>query len=199
MGVQSDDRLWAEIRCGSTAAFAALFERHAPTLFAYLLRRTADAWAADDLLSTTFLEAWRRRDVAVEKGAVLAWLYGIATNVLHNQRRSTRRYKAALARLAPPGDEPGFAADVVDRIEQEARLESVLVALRKLPQHEQDVIALVLWSELSYEEAARALGVAVGTVRSRLARARSRLRELDVSDGHVEKEAAAERIRANEP
>jgi RNA polymerase sigma-70 factor (ECF subfamily) len=72
----------------------------------------------------------------------------------------------------------------VERADDERRMKRLLVRVSELPQGEQDVLALCVWSELSYEAAASALGVPVGTVRSRLSRARSRLRELDAATGH---------------
>jgi RNA polymerase sigma-70 factor (ECF subfamily) len=164
-----------------TARFAQLFDRHANELLRYCFRRTADAALAEDLVSIVFLEAWRRRGDLRGDVDARPWLYGIATNVARQQWRSRRRHAAALARIAGHGRVDESAADVVAR-EQEMR--AVLAGVARLPRRDQDVLALCVWSELSYEEAARALGVPVGTVRSRLARARRRLREtadVDVS------------------
>jgi RNA polymerase sigma-70 factor (ECF subfamily) len=77
---------------------------------------------------------------------------------------------------------PDPADDVAAHVDDERRMKQLLARLSELPRGEQDVVALCVWSELSYEDAAAALGVPVGTVRSRLSRARGRLRELDVSD-----------------
>jgi RNA polymerase sigma-70 factor, ECF subfamily len=179
-----DSVLWARSAEGDTGAFALLFERHSKAIYNYCFRRVGDWSAAEDLLSVVFLEAWRRRDKQLPPGKVLPWLYGIATNVVRNRRRAERRYHAALARV--PADEPAadFAEEAVDRADDERQLHRALALLAKLPRRQQDVFVLCAWSGLSYEDAAFALGVPVGTVRSRLARARGALQELDRAERH---------------
>jgi RNA polymerase sigma factor (sigma-70 family) len=113
--------------------------------------------------------------------SLLPWLYGVATNVLRNRSRSLRRYRAALERI-PRGHEPDFADDIADRLGDEEQMRHVLEAIELLPKRDQDVLALCVSSELTYEEAAVALNLPVGTVRSRLSRARARLRnEAEIS------------------
>lgn len=175
----TDDQLWGRVRRADTDALAALFRRHADTIYNYCFRRLGDWSAAEDMVSMVFFEAWRRRDSDVLPGKVLPWLYGIANNVVRNRRRSERRYSAALSRLPPEGPTPDPADDAVARADDERQMQHLLAALAELPSHEQDVVALCIWSELSYDDAASALGVPVGTVRSRLARARLHLRELE--------------------
>jgi RNA polymerase sigma-70 factor, ECF subfamily len=161
----------------SPAGFGTLFERHGRAIYNYCFRRTADWSAAEDITSVVFLEAWRKRkDVRPHGASVLPWLYGVATNVLRNRSRSLRRHRAALERL-PRGHEPDFADDVAERLDDEHLMRAVLDTFRALPKRDQDVLALCVWSELSYEEAAVALDVPVGTIRSRLSRARARLRD----------------------
>jgi RNA polymerase sigma factor (sigma-70 family) len=156
-----------------SVAFAGMYDAHAADLLRYLWRRCGDRAQAEDLLSVVFLEAWRRRAALRPGAATRPWLYGIATNVLRNHRRSLRRHRAALERIAAAAPTCAPAADEQAAIQ--ARLADALDALRRLPRREQDVVALCVWTQLSYEEAAAALGVPVGTVRSRLSRARSRL------------------------
>jgi RNA polymerase sigma factor (sigma-70 family) len=157
------------------ASFGTLFERHGRAVYNYCFRRTADWAAAEDLASVVFLEAWRRRkDVRLEGDSLLPWLYGVATNVVRNRNRALRRYRRALERFSHEV-EADFADDVAERVDDERQMRGVLEAIRVLPKREQDVLALCVWSELSYEEAAVALNVPVGTVRSRLFRARARL------------------------
>jgi RNA polymerase sigma factor (sigma-70 family) len=142
-------------------------------------------WAlAEDLTSIVFLEAWRKREkVRLEGELALPWLLGVATNVLRNRRRSQWRHRAALQRVPREhGDE--FADDADARLDDERRMRAVLRSLADLPKREQDVVALCVWAELSYEEAASALELPIGTVRSRLSRARARMRELTAESGH---------------
>jgi RNA polymerase sigma factor (sigma-70 family) len=179
MAELTDIELWARAVAGDAGAFGVLFERHARAIYNYLFRRCADWSVAEDLTSVVFLDAYRRRGtVRMEDGKVLPWLYGVATNVLHNQRRSLRRHAAALRRLPPPEPQPGFGADAADRIDAEREMRVVVAALRSLSRADREVVGLCLWSELSYEDAAIALGVPVGTVRSRLSRARRRLAQM---------------------
>ena len=117
---------------------------------------------------------------------MLPWLYGIATNVIRNQRRSERRFAAALRRMPSPPPEATFTDGVDERLGDEKQIGRALDLLSQLPRHERDIFALCAWMELSYEDAALALGVPVGTVRSRLSRARRRLRELESATGHEE-------------
>jgi RNA polymerase sigma factor (sigma-70 family) len=191
--VEHDDLLWWSARNGDAEAFATLFERHAKAIYNYCFRRVGDWSAAEDLLSVVFLEAWRRRDKELPPGKVLPWLYGIATNVVRNRRRSERRYRMALARVpaTPPEDDFGAAVDV--RLDDERRMRDALALLKTLPRGQQDVFVLCAWGDLSYEDAAFALGVPVGTIRSRLARARRSLAELDAAHGHRQGETRSVR------
>jgi RNA polymerase sigma-70 factor (ECF subfamily) len=172
---------------GDERAFSELYERHASTIYNYLFRRIADWSEAEDLTAVVFLEAFRKRaDVVVVEGKVLPWLYGIATNVLRNRRRALWRHRGLLAQLESRGD--AVAADVADRAAATQQMRAVLGRIASLPRRQQDVVALCIWSGLNYEEAAAALDVPVGTVRSRLARARAALTELDSASGHTEDE-----------
>lgn len=169
-----DEALWSAASGGDERAFQALYERHADTIYNYLFRRLADWSEAEDLTAVVFMEAFRRRgDAVIVDGKLLPWLYGIATNVLRNRRRTHWRNRRLLTRLAQERSEP--AASLSDRIEATERMRSLLEQTKELPRAQQDVLALCIWSGLSYEEAAAALGVPVGTVRSRLARARDAL------------------------
>ena len=185
----SDADLWARSRAGDADSFGLLFERHAKLIFNFCFRRIGDRAAAQDMLSVVFLEAWRRRDKELPSDKVLPWLYGIATNVVRHQRRSERRFGAALSRLPRTDPEPDFADFAVERLDAEQQAQRALAALGALPQREQDVFVLCVGTELTYEDVATALGLPVGTVRSRLSRARARLRELGASFGHEQSES----------
>jgi RNA polymerase sigma-70 factor (ECF subfamily) len=195
----SDADLWTRSRAGDRDAFGALFERHAKLIYNYCFRRVGSWATAEDLLSLVFLEAWRRRGKDLPPDKVLPWLYGIATNVVRSQRRSERRFAAALRRVRAPEPEPDFSEESDERVDDEWQLQGALELLRRLPRREQDVFALCAWMDLSYEDAALALGVPVGTVRSRLSRARARLRELDPGFGHEQGESPTTFQEARQP
>lgn len=159
--------------------FSELFDAHFDTVFTFCFRRTADRALAEDLASTVFLEAWRRReDVDLTGRPPLGWLLGVATNVLRNSRRATRRHRAVLERIAP-AVEPAFTDAADSRLDDERAMSGVRAAVAGLPRREREVLELVAWAELSYADAATALGVPIGTVRSRLSRARTRLGLID--------------------
>ena len=184
MGELTDAALWQRAAAGDTAAFGTIFERHATTVYNYCFRRTGNWAQAEELTAIVFLEAWRRRtQVQLERDEAIPWLLGVATNVLRNLRRSQRRHGAALERL-PRERVADFTADVDARLDDERQMRATLRALDKLQRSDQDVLALCVWEELTYEQAALALGIPVGTVRSRLSRARARLRELSSNPGH---------------
>lgn len=181
----SDADLWRRASRDDTDAFAELFDRHADSVYAFCFRRTADWGLAEDLTSVTFLEAWRRRRVRLRSSSVLPWLLGIATNVVRNQHRAKRRYADLLGRL--PSLEPSrdFADDLAERLDAERAMGAVLALVRRLPRHEQDVLALCVWQGLDTRDAASALGVREPTVRTRLFRARRRLKALAAASSGV--------------
>jgi RNA polymerase sigma factor (sigma-70 family) len=184
MGEPTDAELWQRAAGGESAAFGTLFERHGRLVYNFCFRRTADWAQAEELTSVVFLEAWRRRrEVHLEASSAIPWLLGVATNVLRNARRAQRRHRAALERL-PREHEPDFSTAVDARLDDERQMAAVLRVVGKLPRADQEILALCAWEGLSYEEAALALGTPVGTVRSRLSRARARLRELAGDSGH---------------
>lgn len=171
--------LVAGLRADDPEALATLFDRYADRIYNHCFRAMGDWAEAEDATATVFLEVWRHRSrVQAHDGSALPWLYGVATNVCRNLTRSGRRRRRGLAALPPPPVEPDLAERVVDRLSSTARMQRVLVAIRELPVREQEVLGLVAWSGLSYEQAAAALDVPVGTVRSRLSRARARLSAL---------------------
>ncbi|GGR67372.1 hypothetical protein GCM10010269_02670 [Streptomyces humidus] len=172
-------RLRGRVRGGERAAFGELYELYATAVYNHALRLTGDWSVAEEVMSETFLAAWRgREDVAVEGGSLRPWLFGIATNKARNADRSLRRRLAFLARRASGAQEvDDFAEEISGRVDDARRLADVRRVLGRLRRHEREVIALCVWGGLDYAQAAEALGVPVGTVRSRLSRARARLRE----------------------
>jgi RNA polymerase sigma factor (sigma-70 family) len=157
-------------------AFGELFRRYSRAVYAYCARRTGDLHLAEDLTSVVFLEAFRRRRrMQLVSTSVLPWLLGVANNVTRNAERSLRRYRSALGRVPPPPDLASAEDDAIERIAAEEALARAIEALRQLSPAERDIVLLVLWSDLSYADAASSLGIPIGTVRSRLASARHKL------------------------
>lgn len=145
-------------------------------------------WAvAEDVVSLTFLEAWRLRGrLEPDDADVRPWLFGIATNVLRNITRTARRHRAAMRRLPPRDPVPDFAGELVGRLEDCERIAAARAALDRLSRNDREIIMLCVWGGLDYAATAEALGITVGTVRSRLSRARTRLRELTETTMHKE-------------
>jgi RNA polymerase sigma-70 factor (ECF subfamily) len=171
--------LRARVRAGDQDAFGVLFEEYARAVYNHAFRLTGDWSTAEEVVSLTFLEAWRLRGtIRAEGDSLLPWLLGIALNVSRNVARAARRQQAAMSRLPPAPGVPDFADELASRIDDAARLEVVRTAVRGLRRGEREVLALCVWSGLNYAEAAEALMVPVGTVRSRLSRARRKLQRL---------------------
>jgi RNA polymerase sigma-70 factor (ECF subfamily) len=176
----------ALVRAGDPDAFGQLYEQHARAVYNHAFRITADWSVAEDVMAMTFLEAWRLRDrIEPEGESLLPWLLGIATNTARNITRSTRRHRAAMSRLPQREDlAPDIADEAVSRLDDAERLSAVHAVLAKLRRTEREVLALCAWSGLDYAAAAEALGIPVGTVRSRLSRARTKLRKLAGEELH---------------
>jgi RNA polymerase sigma-70 factor (ECF subfamily) len=176
-------RTTAGERSPEVAEHVAAWDAHANRIYRYCFRRTGDSALAEDLTSLVFLEAWRRRgEVSLSAEAQLPWLYGVATNVLRNQRGSQRRYEAALARLPLAKPEPDFTDLVSDRVAAEQRMRSILAELESLSDVEREVLALWVWEGLTPQEVAASLAIPQLTVRTRLHRARVQLGRLTTAD-----------------
>ncbi|MGI3783582.1 MAG: RNA polymerase sigma factor, partial [Janthinobacterium lividum] len=178
----ADAALWAELVRGESRALGELFDRYSRQVYNFAFRRTASWVLAEEVTQATFVSAWRRsRSVEGRFTTGRGWLFGIAENECRNAVRGAIRAGRLQSRLLDVA-ETGAVADPADlvpeRIDAERRMAAVRHALRRLPIHEQRTIELVVWSGFSTAEAATALGVAEGTVKSRLSRARSRLSQL---------------------
>lgn len=170
----SDEALLAACGVGDAAALGALFDRHHEAVFRLVSRllRT-DAAETDDLVQTTFLEAWKSARGYTGKGSVKSFLYGIAANTVRHHLRSTRRRRDAHAEWPAPlhGGGPDEAAV---RSQQVALLAA---ALDRLPHELRTVYVLCDLEELPGVEAARVLGLRDGTLWRRLHEARRALRD----------------------
>lgn len=170
----------ADLIAGSAAQpeqFAVLFRRHSGALHRYVARRLGPD-AAEDIVAEVFLTAFRQRDrYQTAQPDARPWLYGIATNLIGRHRRAEVRMYRALARTgADPVTEP-FTDQVEDRVIAAGTARPLAAALARLPAAYRNALLLVAWGDLTYEQAAVSLGVPVGTVRSRISRARARLRQ----------------------
>jgi RNA polymerase sigma-70 factor (ECF subfamily) len=163
----------------SPAAFGEIFDRHATTLFRYFVRRVGPD-DADSLLGDLFRIAFERRQAFdTTRAEARPWLYGIASNLLARHRQREARRLDATARLVHTSvTATDQLADVDDRLDASRLWGEVAAAIAELPQGERDALLLYAWEGMAYEQIATALEVPVGTVRSRLNRARGRLREL---------------------
>jgi len=158
--------------------FAVLFDRHAPHIYRYLARRVGRQ-VADDLVAETFLAAFAKRDrYDLGHPDARPWLYGIATNLVNQQRRDeVRQYRIKQASTAEP-EVPGPAERVAADVTAQAMRPLLTAALAALAAGDRDVLLLIAWEQLTYREVSRALGIPVGTVRSRLNRARRKVRQV---------------------
>jgi RNA polymerase sigma-70 factor, ECF subfamily len=153
------------------ADFERVFERHFTAVFRYLRRRVGPQ-VAEDLAAETFARAFAgRRTYDRARPDARPWLFGIATNVLRAHWQQGLR--PARAEVLEPGRDDAAASE--DRLDAAAAVARHAAALRALPAEQLEVLLLVGVAELTYRETAEALGVAVGTVRSRLSRARAQL------------------------
>lgn len=177
----SDPGLWRCVIAGDADAFVNVYEALADAVFGFCLRRTGDWEAAEDCTSLVFLEAWRLRTTLRDESAGLSWLFGLAHNVVRNAARARRRHLALLAKL-PLHDsdfDPGFESDAAERLDAAERAADLAAALSRLPKHQRDVLAIAGGTGFGPVEIARILNLPVGTVKSRLARGRRRLLDLD--------------------
>ena len=166
------------------AAFAELYDRHAVAIHRYASRRLAEA--ADDIMSETFLVAFERR-AAFDESVTDArpWLYGIATTLLKKHRRQEARAWRGLVAGGAAEQTVAVQGSVEaqdDRLDAELGIRRLATAIRRMPVRDRDALLLYAWGDLDYEGVARALDVPIGTVRSRLNRARRQLRQASGRD-----------------
>jgi RNA polymerase sigma-70 factor (ECF subfamily) len=173
------------------SAFGEIFDRHFAEIHRYLGRRVGAA-LADEVAAETFVAAFRSRgrydDRAVD---ARPWLFGIAANLVRRHWRTERRRLRAYARTGvdPICDE---TSEVERRVDAVAAAPELAAALASLSCGEREVLLLFAWADLSYEEISAALGIPAGTVRSRLSRARTHVRELMWPSGQVSVDGATE-------
>lgn len=168
-----DTAEWKAALEGDGRAFGLIYDRHSARLRRHAFSVASSAADVDDIVAIAFLEAWRRRaSVRFVDNSLLPWLLVTATNASHNLSRSARRYRALLDRLPAPTvhDTPG-GGEAED-------------ALRRMSLPDQQILTLSVVLGLTEPEVAEVLGIARGTVKSRLSRAKRRLAER-VSPAHI--------------
>jgi RNA polymerase sigma factor (sigma-70 family) len=156
--------------------FTEVFDRHYAEIHGYVARRLGPS-LAEDVASETFLIAFdRRRRYDVAYPSARPWLYGIASNLVARHRRAEVRRYRALARTDATDAVDSHAERVAGRLDARALRGRPSAALVEVADRDREVLLLVAWAQLGLEEAARALGIPAGTARSRLHRARRRMR-----------------------
>ena len=174
--MDTDEQLLAR-SATDPVSFEPLVERHSPALYAYLARRIPQA--AEDVLSEVWLSAYSgRATFDADRGPARGWLFGIARNaVVNHLRRPT-----ALPLGYGSAEDQGWDA-VDDRIDAQSSAPALFAAIRALPDAERELLLLVALDGLTPTEAGVAVGIPAGTARSRLHRARARIREqLDAAE-----------------
>jgi len=160
---------WVRVRAGDPAALGALFDRHEARLFRHACRLLTAREDAKDAVTIAFFELWRKRaSVRLVDGSPLPWLLNTVSHSARNLERSSRRYRTLIARAPREVATPELTGSDES---------GVLAALRRLPAREQSVVVLTVLEGYADREAAQTLGIPVGTVKSRLARARAKLRD----------------------
>ena len=176
---------------GNPALFGELYDRHASALYRYAARRAGE-FAADDVIAETFLVAWERLDsYDLNHDDARPWLFGIATNLLRRHHRTEARLLKTAAKSALRNSVADETDRVAARTDALAATGHIAMALKSMPAIDRDTLLLYAWGELTYEGIAAAMDVPVGTVRSRLNRARRTLRnELDPTQTELQGEDA---------
>ncbi len=175
--VRSDDSELIAESLRRPEAFAELFDRYSGLLYRYTSRRLGPE-SAEDLVGDTFAIAFAKRaryDLAYTDAR--PWLFGILTKLIsRHHRREAARYRAWERSVPPDAYVESPADQVAAGVTAQASRGELALALAALATGERDVLLLVAWGDFSYEEVARALDIPIGTVRSRLNRARRKVR-----------------------
>lgn len=176
----NEPALWELARGGDSGAFAMLYDRHRDRVFGQALRLMRSTHDAEDVTAVVFLELWRRRKtVTLVNETLIGWLLVTTNHVAHNFVRSMRRYRAVIDRIPPAQLEGGQEFDRIDeQLDSSARGRGVNSAFTQLSPNDQNIITLCVLEDFSLAEAASALHIPVGTVKSRLSRAKQRLSSL---------------------
>ncbi|WP_433352701.1 RNA polymerase sigma factor [Microtetraspora malaysiensis] len=174
---EADDASCIERSRRDPEVFAEVFRKHAPDITRYVTRRLGDD-AADDVVAETFLTAFRQRDgYDLSHRSARPWLYGIATNLMRRHVRTEVRQLRLVQRTGVDSVTASFSERSDERLSAEASGRRLAGALAALPKGHRDALLLVAWGGLSYLEVSEALNIRLGTVQSRINRARGKLRK----------------------
>lgn len=174
---RTDAGLWLEATTGTERSFGVLFERYRIRVFRKAYAHLKSVHDAEDVVAIVFLEAWRSRaKVRIVDGSILPWLLSVTSYVLLNQARGTRRWQRLLAALPEPEEQADHADDVLGRLNQNAQLRAVYDAMTTLNAQERSIIDLIVIEELPVATVAAVLDIPIGTVKSKLHRAREKIR-----------------------
>lgn len=160
--------------------FRALFDAHFKDVLGYALRRVGDIDAASDVAAEVFIVAWRKLDSMPTGSEARPWLFGVARNVVLNERRGIRRRNNLAIRVASVIDQH---VKEFDDGQDQAEIERVLKAIEQLNEDERELLRLVAWEELTPTEAAAVLGIPAVTARTKLHKARTKLRTILAAQG----------------
>lgn len=175
----SDAELMFRLTHGDQRAFAPIQHRHERVVYMVALAACRAHADAEDVVALVFLDLWRKRDsVPLVDGSVRPWLITTAMFHARNQTRGMRRYQRLLQKLPASENEPDHADDVGDALDAQYAVATMRVAFAQLRRSDSDVLVLCVVEGLSMEDAAVTLGIPSGTVKSRLSRAKQRLRGL---------------------
>jgi len=154
--------------------FAARYDQHHLAVFRYAARRLGPE-TAEDVVAEAFTIAWSRiTSYDPGRGEFVSWLFGIVSNVISRHHRQETRQWRAFARVGVDGSD-SFDDDLASRLDADVRWPNVAATLAEMSTRDRDVLLLHVWQEMSYQQVSETLGIPVGTVRSRISRARGRL------------------------
>lgn len=177
MGRESSDVAIIEASRRDADRFGELYDRYCGMLYRYAYRRLGPSGSAEDVVADAFVVAFRKRGgYDLTRVDARPWLFGILTKEIARRRRSEEARYRALGRAGPDEEVGEFADRVVAAVAAQAVRGALSAALAGLRPVERDVLLLVAWGDLSYEEVAESLNIKIGTVRSRLHRARQQLK-----------------------
>ncbi|WP_022889683.1 RNA polymerase sigma factor [Agromyces italicus] len=194
---RTDAALWLEATSGTEASFGVVYDRYRARVFRRAYAQVHDVSDAEDIVAVVFLEAWRRRgDVRFVDGSLLPWLLVVTTNVTLNTQRAARRHKRLLAAIPAARHAVDPGREVEERLDGQRLTGRLQQALQRLNPAERRVVELCFIEELPLADAAAALDVPLGSVKSRLSRARRKL-QVELGDAvWPESRAAAAETRA---